>query len=522
MDWIDCLKGSPMDWASLPILDSYSDFLEEKCELSFTLDLNEVAIFPEYKWDPVGFMTQILGVEPWICQREIAELVRDHPRVSVAACYASGKTFLAACLVLWWLFTRPSCLVVSTAPTGRQVKELLWAEIAMLHTMSRVPLGGKILTRETRLDKHRRGYGVAGDGKSTNAGYHDKSGCVLFIVDEKAGMKKDTLQDFDGLLVDDEECRELGIGNPVSTSGPFYEEHTNAKYASSVKLYSISALMTPNLTGEGEDRKKYPGLVSRSWIENKRKIWGESHPMWITKVLGRFFVAAGQQRVIPTEWVAAAQQRWSELGPEQDEVDILAADVAAAGQNKTVLRRLKGRRITLVDSWSGDDTNADPEDVRRGTMKTAEKIVQWAEKLGVKRLCVDSQGLGIGICDRITEFIDAGRMRGVTFYPVAMGDSAHDSANYHRIVDEVQFNMRRAFDPDNPKAVAIDPNDEVLADQLTWRKWNLVGDGEDNSVIKVTRKRDLIKEGHESPDDADAASLLFYVPDHEEGGFFFI
>lgn len=513
-----------MDWLALPIADSYGDFLEEKLELSFEQVGADAAIFPEYKWDPVGFMVEVLGVDPWRCQREIAELLVDHTRVSVAACYASGKTFLAACLVLWWLYTREDCLCVTTAPTGRQVKELLWAEISTVHAMSLQALGGKILTRETRITKRRRGFGVAGDGKSSgNAGYHARSGCVLFIVDEASGMTREVLDDFEGLLTDEMECRELKIGNPTSTSGPFFDEHTKAKYAAIIKLYSISALLTPNLTGEGEDKKRYPGLVSASWVETRRKKWGESHPFWISKVLGKFFIVEGLQKVVPEEWIELAKLRWAEHLEDDGTVDKLSADVAAQGQNLTVLRRLKGRRLTKVAAWSGAETQAGEDDSgKKGTMLTALRIVEWAEKLGSKQLYVDSQGLGIGIADRIQEYKDQGRLPNCEFYPVAMGDGAQDSKNYFRVVDEVQFAMRRAFDPDNPNAVAIDPGDTQLAEELPLRSFQIMGDGEDSSKIKVSRKRDLIKDGHDSPDDADAASLLFYEPPGAEGEFFFL
>lgn len=508
----------------LPILDAFEDPLEDKLSI-FEQVGADAALFPEYKWDPVGFMVDILGVDPWLCQREIAELLVHHPRVSVAACYASGKTFLAACLVLWWLFTRAACLVVTTAPTGRQVKELLWNEIKLLHGRSKVRLGGKILTRETRISEARRGYGVAGDGKSTNAGYHTESGCVLFIVDEKAGMKREVLADFDGLMVDEAECRELGIGNPVSTEGPFFDEHNSEKEGARWKLYSISALKTPNLTGTGADKKKYPGLVSASWVEDKRKKWGEKHPLWVTKVEGRFWVVAGNQKVVPKEWVELAQGRFGEYY-DDDGTDVLGCDVAGAGQNMNVIYRLKARKVTKVASWSGKDLLQPGEDGENDkalvVMRTALRIVEIAENLKVKCVNIDAQGLGIGIAGRVLEYKAAGRLVGIEVNAVKFGDGAQDAKSYSRVVDEVQFAMRDAFDPDNPNCVAIDPNDTDLAHQLPLRAWWIVGEGEDSTKIKVTRKRDLEKDGHESPDNADAVSLLFFKRQEAEGDYFFI
>jgi hypothetical protein len=77
---------------------------------------------------------------------------------------------------------------------------------------------------------------------------------------------------------------------------------------------------------------------------------------------------------------------------------------------------------------------------------------------------------------------------------------------YHNIVDEIQFAMRAAFDPSNPEAVLIDPDDKDLALELSARYWKIEGE---EGVIKVERKRDLRKRGVGSPDRGDAVSLLF-------------
>lgn len=514
-----------MDLISAPILSEYEDRFLERSFASLDGGGDKLALYPEYEWDPVGFARDILGVELWICQREICDLVVENPEVSVRACYASGKTFLAACLALWWLWTRPVCLVVSTAPTARQVEELLWAEINDLHSSAKRPLGGTILSRKARLDGKRKAFGVVGDAKnkSTKAGYHSKAGKVLFLVDEAAGMKSGQMDGFRGLLVDPEECRSLEIGNPVSTEGPFYEDHVY-KRSQSKKLYAISALRTPNLTGEGEEARRYPGLVSQAYVNKVLADLGPKHPLFVTTILAEFVRDEHGQVTVPESWAIAAGQRWAERFEDEPEINYLSADVAGHGQNENVLYQRKGRRIFKVDSWIGADVAEGDESGQRGTMLTARRIIEWAEKVGATRLLVDSQGLGIGICDRIAEFQDAGRAPKCRFYPVATGESATGpTANrYHRQIDQLQWAMREAFDPDGPAPVAIEPTDTDLIKQLPWRRWSLIGDGEDNARIKVSRKRDLISEGKPSPDSADAVSLLFFEPEEVEGDVFFV
>ena len=43
----------------------------------------------------------------WEKQEEILEAVRVHTRVAVRSCNGSGKTFIAAHAVLWWLMSFP-------------------------------------------------------------------------------------------------------------------------------------------------------------------------------------------------------------------------------------------------------------------------------------------------------------------------------------------------------------------------------------------------------------------------------
>ena len=85
--------------------------------------------------DPTRFAEVMLGDAVWSKQREILQSVARYPRTAVKACHASGKTFTAAEVVLWWITCRPEAVAVTTAPTWTQVERLLWGEIR--HAVSR-------------------------------------------------------------------------------------------------------------------------------------------------------------------------------------------------------------------------------------------------------------------------------------------------------------------------------------------------------------------------------------------------
>src|SRR5882757_3345428 len=74
------------------------------------------------------------GIELWSGQDGILTAVATHDRVAIRSCHDSGKSFAMAVLVAWWLDVHPpgQARVVTTAPTGDQVRGILWNEINAL------------------------------------------------------------------------------------------------------------------------------------------------------------------------------------------------------------------------------------------------------------------------------------------------------------------------------------------------------------------------------------------------------
>ncbi len=80
---------------------------------------------------PIEFITQVLDEFLWSKEREVVEAVRDHRRVAVHSCHNTGKSFIAGRIVPWFVAVGDigDTIVVTTAPTMRQVKAILWKEI---------------------------------------------------------------------------------------------------------------------------------------------------------------------------------------------------------------------------------------------------------------------------------------------------------------------------------------------------------------------------------------------------------
>ena len=63
------------------------------------------------------FIREVLDEDPWSIQEQIALAVRDYPQVAVPSCFGSGKDWIAARLVAWWVST--GGIAVTTADTFR-------------------------------------------------------------------------------------------------------------------------------------------------------------------------------------------------------------------------------------------------------------------------------------------------------------------------------------------------------------------------------------------------------------------
>jgi len=136
--------------------------------------------------DPLFFSRYVLGGEqPWDKQKEIMLSVRDNPRTAVPSGFGVGKTWAAVRVALWFLYSLPHSLVITTAPTWRQVETILWAETRRQHQKSLRPLGGIVLQTQIKIADDWFALGLSTDEPERFQGFH--SAYLLLIFDEATG-----------------------------------------------------------------------------------------------------------------------------------------------------------------------------------------------------------------------------------------------------------------------------------------------------------------------------------------------
>lgn len=238
----------------------------------------------DYAW----FMTHALDVKEeylWYKMQEVADSMRDHERTTVGAGHGVSKTYTLARLCLGFLICNCPSTVVTTAPTDTQVKDLLWREIREAHANARIPMPGKITTKQLDLqgETGRRwfatGFSTKPDTVTKEAtafqGYHNDS--LLIIFDEAAGILPEIWRASEHIGAPHK--RFVAIGNPTAGVGEFAESLSDPSF----HHINIAVTDTPNFK---ENRIVIPGLYGREYEARIRTKYGIDSDEYRVRVMG--------------------------------------------------------------------------------------------------------------------------------------------------------------------------------------------------------------------------------------------
>ncbi len=132
--------------------------------------------------DPVVFLDSALGCTHWSKQDLIIRSTFANQRTTVKSCHGIGKTYIAARIAKAFLFAYKNSVVITTAPTFRQVENILWREMRSAYKSSKIPLGGNMLKTKFEIDEKWYALGLSSDKEDNFQGFHAEH--ILVIVDE--------------------------------------------------------------------------------------------------------------------------------------------------------------------------------------------------------------------------------------------------------------------------------------------------------------------------------------------------
>lgn len=487
------------------------------------------------------YIHDVYGQRPWALQREIVDSVFTYRQTAVKTCNAVGKSFIAASIAHAFLDLLPGALVVTTAPTYRQVKEVLWRYFATVHKSARYSLGGHLTQTMLEYDSDWYAIGFSSKYPENFAGFH--ADYVLVIADEAGGIEE---QIFKGIkaITPNVNAHILYIGNPTNPIGTFHDLFDNPR----VKKFSISAFDTPNMQfagihnleellaamtpPPGVDPLNYepfehlkdangkinwpiPQLISPEVVFERYWEWGVDSPAWESLVMGEF-PSQSTQALIPVDLVTKAMQMqgidvdsgksFAELsgweipeGPPE-----YGMDVARFGPDLNVLTPRHGGWVDQQIVWNkkGDE--------QLDVDESADRILTIIDPLDFNTLVnVDDTGLGGGLTATLRrvgrEEAASGRPSHqfrIGAYNMASKQLMLHPEKFHDVTSEQYWNLRTWF---YKKQIAM-YQDEKLFRELVGRRWGITTAGK----IKVESKDEYkARTGGRSPDRSDSLALAF-------------
>lgn len=496
---------------------------------------------PEYADDPVGFVRYVLEVRYLtVRQIEILESVRDNRETNVPAGYNVGKTFIAACIVLWWVFARGG-VAVTTAPTKRQVEKLLWREVRKMYDRAQGKLGGHRGEVSVYLSETAQAWGFTASQHSEDsaAGTHEEN--LLAIIDEANGVSRAIDNAFKG-WIGGAKNRGLRIGNPTKDGTPFSLacasrgyiripcfDHPNISWAYhpdgegdwAMRPEVAKTITTKKADGSievlprdqwpakyAEHREdKVPGAVSVEWIEDTRQdpSTGPGSVFWQGRVLG-VFPSDASTSIVPRPWFLAARARY-DADPQKWEEETASEpwthglDVGDGNDDHA----LATRRAELLAEIQVKATRGDRRDNARAValvLNTLDGGATHPEPIPGKVL-VDYIGVGAGVLSNLLE-------AEVSAFGVNFGEKPRSARNRRRFVNLKAFlywGLRERFQSGE---IAIRPLPRTIEQRLMEELANTKWDEDLQGRVQIQDKKELREILGRSPDVADAVAISFY------------
>ena len=351
--------------------------------------------------------------------------------------------------------------MIATAPTARQLNDVLWSELAKWLTRS--PMGELYDYQKTSIrfkDAPERWFAVARTASTPEsfAGQHADN--LLYVVDEASGVEDNIFEVIEGALTGGNNKLIL-TSNPTRASGFFFRAfHQDRELYHLKKVSSLES-----------------ARVNRDYAERLIKTYGIDSNVVRVRVLGEF-PKADSDGLIALEWIEAAINRESSPAKEM----IIGVDVARFGDDQTVIAVRAGDSIVSIKKWQHADL-----------MTTTGSIALTAKSYQLPAINVDVGGMGAGVVDRLREL-------GFTVNAIDFGGKSarKDCANK---ATEMYFNLRDMLQAGELTL----PDDELLAAELSTRKYSVDSAGR----FILERKSDYKKRIGHSPDTADAVALCF-------------
>ena len=205
---------------------------------------------------------------------------------------------------------------------------------------------------------------------------------------------------------------------------------------------------------------------------------------------------ANPWQCIPTEWIRAAQKRWTETGRDSHpKPTCVGVDVARSGRDKTILALRYGNWYAQLQKFRGSDT-PDGDSV-------AGLVLQAIGPALDTTINIDGIGVGAAVYDACKRV--GTNARSIIFSQSAKGEfDKSGKLSFKNLRALAYWRFREALDPVYGQGISLPPDPELLAD-LSSPQWKITASG-----IQLESKDDIKARIGRSPDAGDAVVLANY------------
>lgn len=494
-----------------------------------------LSLMNSWRADWCKFAREALGVTLDAEQEAILRSVQFNARTSVASGTARGKDFVAAVAAICFLYLTPrwnkngelieNTKVALTAPTDRQVKNIMMPEISRLYNRAKqrgVVLPGRLNAYDIRTDFDEwflTGFKADEHNHEAWSGFHAVN--TMFVVTEASGISDDTFAAIEGNLQGN--SRILLVFNPNTSVGYAARSQRGGRW----QKFQLNSLTAPNVV---ERRQVIAGQVDYEWVldkldqwcmpirEDERQEefddfcfegqWYRPDDLFRKKVLGKF-PKVSEDILIPAQWIEAAHERWIEAHgeePAQAGQRILGVDVAGMGRDCTVFCERKENYVAPFRSFNSGGT-ADH-------MEIAGKIKVERVSHPKMLVSIDTIGEGAGVYSRCVENENSQNRQYIISCKYSEGAKNSSGKELTDLTGQHRFLNMRAYlfwavrDWLNPKnnTGAMLPPDPQFDEEASEIRWAFRSDGK----IQIEAKEEIKKRIGRSPDKFDALANTFY------------
>jgi hypothetical protein len=486
----------------------------------------------KYQGDPIAFVEECLGDTLTIEQKQILDRLIIGGEINVQAAHGVGKSFIASRIVAYQTLV-VGTETITTAPTFRQVKNVLWKEVRKLSAKLRAVFAGIELGQVFMRSGNGSAFGFTAQHNSTDAFQGQHAPGLGVIIDEACGVSNEIDEGAIACAVDAGGFI-LRIGNPTNPNTAFGKackgtqtiripvwNHPNVVWAYDRDRRLLPWIVDAIGLREGKCNRRsqwagqlknlrdpVPGAVSIEWIEKVRFKFGVESAYWQSRVCAEFpdNISDG---IIPLSWLRDARDRY-DRDPEY--WDALAssyfwqfgADVADGGGDNHAIAYFGGRSVlygvrTIVPLGDYQDT-----------LRLAKILGVDVASYGDVQIAIDNLGVGAGT---LAKAIELGLLAQACTFSNSPTRKPDFGTSYRNLRTQVYWEFREALQRKELAIASLGTQEDAAFEELSAVEYTINASG----VIIASSKAEVKQKIGRSPDRADAIVMAHWLSPLSKG-----